>query len=145
MEDRAAQVQESHFTGEAVILREGMNESDANNADALSQYGIELLAAGNPIEAAREFRAALAADESHVEAHHGLVRALRDAGRLEESIGAALRLTVLTPHDPLAHAALSISLQQAGHIPEAEAAAARARVLEWKIALESPSEEGGQS
>jgi hypothetical protein len=30
-------------------------------------------------------------------------------------------------------------LQQAGHIPEAEAAAARARVLEWKAQLRSPA------
>lgn len=119
-----------------------MKSLDANKADDLSQRGLELLAAGKAVEAAGEFRAAIAADEGHVEAHHGLVRALRDEGRLEDSIGAALRLTVLTPHDPLAHAALSISLQHAGHIPEAEAAAARARVLEWKIALETPPEEG---
>jgi Flp pilus assembly protein TadD len=138
-------VQERDRGGSTVILKAGMNGSDSNNADAFSQHGLELIAAGNPSEAAREFRAAIAADENHVEAHHGLVRALHDCGRLEESIGAALRLTVLTPHDPLAHTALSISLQQAGHIPEAEAAAARARVLEWKIALESPKEEGGQS
>jgi Flp pilus assembly protein TadD len=49
-----------------------------------------------------------------------------------------LALTALTPDDPLAHTALSISLQQAGHIPEAEAAAARARVLEWRAQLRSP-------
>jgi hypothetical protein len=54
------------------------------------------------------------------------------------SIAAALALTALTPSDPLAHTALSISLQSAGHIPQAEAAAARARVLEWKIQLEFP-------
>ena len=116
-----------------------MNGSDSESADALSQRGIELLAAGEAIGAARQFRAAIAADENHIEAHHGLVRALRDAGKLEEAIGVALRLTVLTPHDPLAHTALSISLQHAGHISEAEAAAARARVLEWKLALQSPS------
>lgn len=120
-----------------------MDSSDISNADAHSQRGLELLADGKAIEAAREFRAAIAADENHVEAHHGLVRALRDAGRLEDAIGAALRLTVLTPHDPLAHTALSISLQQAGHVPEAEATAARARILEWKIALQTP-EEGGK-
>ena len=121
-----------------------MNGSDTSNADALSQRGLELLADGNAIEAAREFRAAIAADENHVEAHHGLVRALRDAGRLEDAIGAALKLTVLTPHDPLAHTALSISLQQAGHVPEAEAVAERAQILEWKIALQTPPEEGGK-
>jgi Flp pilus assembly protein TadD len=118
-----------------------MNSPDSSKADICTQLGLELLAAGTPVEAVREFRAAIAEDENHVVAHHGLVRALRDAGRLEDAIGAALRLTVITPHDPLAHAALSISLQAAGHVPEAEAAAAKARVLEWKVALQSPPEE----
>ncbi len=77
---------------------------------------MELLAAGKPVEAARAFRAAIAADDHYYEAHHGLVRALRDAGQLENAIGAALALTALTPNDPLAHTALSISLQTAGHI-----------------------------
>jgi Flp pilus assembly protein TadD len=114
-------------------------------AEEHCQRGLDLLAAGSPAEAAEAFRAAIAVDSAHpspahIEAHHGLVRALRDAGRLEQSIGAALALTALTPADPLAHTALSISLQTAGHIPEAEAAAARARVLEWKLQLESPAE-----
>jgi predicted Zn-dependent protease len=111
-------------------------------ADQLSQRGLDLLAANQPAEAARAFRAAINADPHHVEAHHGLVRALRDAGRLEQSIAAALVLTVLTPHDPLAHTALSFSLQHAGHIPQAEAAAARARVLEWKQELETAPSAG---
>ena len=109
---------------------------------------MDLLAGGSPSDAAEAFRAAISEGESqggpmtsaYIEAHHGLIRALRDAGRLEQSIGAALALTALTPGDPLAHTALSISLQQAGHIPEAEAAAAKARVLEWKIQLMSPPE-----
>jgi len=50
-----------------------------------------------------------------------------------------MALTVLTPNDPLAHTALSIALQHAGHVPQAEAAAARARILEWKRELQSPS------
>ena len=79
--------------------------------------------------------------EENIEAHHGLIRALRDSGQLNQAIGAALALTALTPSDPLAHTALSISLQAAGHVPQAEAAAARARVLEWKIQLQSPPTE----
>jgi tetratricopeptide (TPR) repeat protein len=114
----------------------------ASTAEELCQRGLDLLAAGSPAEAAEAFRAAIAADPAppgpaSIEAHHGLVRALRDAGRLEQSIAAALALTALTPADPLAHTALSISLQAAGHVPQAEAAAARARVLEWKIQLQS--------
>lgn len=123
------------------MLKRRMETPKDGNADTLSDQGLDLLAGGRAAEAARLFRAAIAADEGHVEAHHGLVRALREAGRLEESVGAALALTVLTPGDPLAHTALSISLQAGGHIPEAEAAAARAKVLEWRIALQSPSGE----
>jgi tetratricopeptide (TPR) repeat protein len=117
-----------------------VNATNIPTAEALYRRGLDLLAAGQPAEAADAFRAAIEADPAHLEAHHGLVRALRDAGRLEQSIAAALALTVLDPADPLAHAALSISLQHAGHVPQAEAAAARARVLEWKIQLQSPEE-----
>jgi tetratricopeptide (TPR) repeat protein len=112
------------------------------NAGELSEQGMELLAGGRPEEAARAFRAAIGADERHFEAHHGLVRALRDAGEIEQSIGVALALTALTPEDPLAHTALSISLQAGGHVPEAEAAAARARIFEWKQQLRAPADEG---
>lgn len=104
-------------------------------AEELSQRGLNLLASGDAAGAIEQFRAALASDSEYFEAHHGLIRALRDAGRLEQSIAAALALTALTPDDPLAHTALSISLQTAGHIPEAEAAAARARIVEWKSQL----------
>lgn len=110
----------------------------SNEAQTLSQGGLNQLAEGSAAEAVQSFRAAIVADPGFYEAHHGLIRALRDAGRLEQSVAAALALTALTPNDPLAHTALSISLQQAGHVPEAEAAAARARILEWKAELQSP-------
>ena len=125
----------------AFILKTAVTQASTNNAETLSQRGIDLLAAGSPAEAAQAFRAAIAVDPALFEAHHGLIRALRDAVRLEQSIAAALALTALTPGDPLAHTALSISLQTAGHIPEAEAAAARARILEWKVQLQSPPPE----
>ena len=112
----------------------------SHDAELLSQRGLDQLAAGTVEEAVQSFKAAIAADPNHFEAHHGLVRALRDAGRLEQSIATALALTALTPNDPLAHTALSISLQRAGHVPEAEAATARARILEWKAELESSPE-----
>jgi Flp pilus assembly protein TadD len=118
-----------------------MKPTEDTTAAELSQRGLDLLAAGEAGEAARAFRAAIGVDPQHVEAHHGLVRALRDAGRLEQAVGAALALTALTPGDPLAHTALSIALQQAGHVPEAEAAAARARILEWKVQLQTPADE----
>jgi len=114
-------------------------EMNSNEAERLSQDGLDQLAAGSAAEAVESFRAAISADPNHFEAHHGLIRALRDAGRVEQSIAAALALTALTPNDALAHTALSISLQQGGHVPEAEAAAARARILEWKAELQATS------
>jgi hypothetical protein len=122
----------------AFILKTAVNDSYQSDSERLLHKGLDLLTADSPAEAAEAFRASIAADETNYEAHHGLVRALRDAGRLEQSVGAALALTALTPLDPLAHTALSISLQTAGHIPEAEAAAAKARVAEWKILLKTP-------
>lgn len=114
-----------------------MTEISPNEAERLSQKGLEQLAEGDAAEAAKSFRSAIAVNPNCFEAHHGLIRALRDAGRLEQSVGAALALTALTPNDPLAHTALSISLQHAGHVPEAEAAAARARILEWRAELQT--------
>jgi tetratricopeptide (TPR) repeat protein len=114
-----------------------VTETKRSIAEELSLLGLNQLANSDAPSAVESFRAAIAEDPSYFEAHHGLIRALRDAGRLEQSIGAALALTALTPDDPLAHTALSISLQQAGHVPEAEAAAARARILEWKSQLRS--------
>jgi Flp pilus assembly protein TadD len=113
--------------------------NDLSTADSLAQRAQDLLAEGHAVEAAETFRAAIVADPAHVEAHHGLIRALRDAGQLDQAVAAAMALTVLTPDDPLAHTALSIALQHAGHIPQAEAAAGRARILEWKRALQSPA------
>ena len=126
------------MSASAFILKNAVTQANTT-ADELCQRAMDQLAAGDASLASETFRAAIAADSRSFEAHHGLIRALRDAGRLEQSVGAALALTALTPDDPLAHTALSISLQQSGHIPEAEAAAARARILEWKAQLRSPA------
>jgi tetratricopeptide (TPR) repeat protein len=108
------------------------------NADALSLRGTDLLAEGDAEGAEQAFRAAIAADSVYLEAHHGLIRALGELQRFEAAMAAAQVLTRLTPDDPLAHTSLSIALQQAGHIPEAESAAGRARILEWKQQLAKP-------
>ena len=123
------------------MLKTVVTSNETNSADSLCETGIDLLAQGNAAGAAQAFRAAIAADPGQVEAHHGLVRSLRDAGQLNQSVAAAMALTVLAPEDPLAHTALSISLQAAGHVPRAEAAAARARILEWKAQLNAPPDE----
>lgn len=109
------------------------------NSNELALTGIDLLAEGDATGAAQAFREAIAANPEDLEAHHGLTRALCDAGQFEAAIAAAMALTKLTPDDPLAHTGLSIALQKAGHVPEAEAAAGRARILEWKQQLAQPA------
>src|SRR5580658_6320587 len=73
-----------------LILKIAVNPPDLRNAEAHVQQGLDLLTAGAAADAAEAFRAAIAADATHVEAHHGLIRALRDAGRAEDAIAAAL-------------------------------------------------------
>jgi len=92
---------ESIAARSTLILKIAVTSTNDLSADALSQRGLDLLAAGSAAEATLAFRAAIAADPRHIEAHHGLVRALRDSGRLEQSIAAALALTALTPSDRL--------------------------------------------
>ena len=139
----------THFQ---IILKTAMQQAKPNpdaskqatgphSAAALYTKGREALAAGNATEAVRCFRLALDADDEHLEAHHGLVLALRQAGRLEQSIAIALRWTALAPKDALAHRELAESLRLAGHTVQAETAAQRARVLEWKQQLASPAED----
>ena len=107
-------------------------------ADELSQRGLELIASGDASGAVHAFQEAIEANSSHGEAHHGLIRALCDGEDFEAAVDAAKRLAALTPDDPLALTSLSIALQKAGQIPEAEAAAGRARILEWKQQLINP-------
>jgi Flp pilus assembly protein TadD len=108
------------------------------SASKLSQRGVDLLAAGELSGAAQAFRDAISADPMLIESHHGLIRALCDAGNFDAAVEAAKALIALTPQDPLAHTSLSIALQRAGQIPEAESAAGRARILEWKQQLAEP-------
>jgi Flp pilus assembly protein TadD len=125
------------FSEESLAGHRGDEVSQRGQKHA--QHGMDLLANGDALGAAETFREAIAADPAHIEAHHGLIRALCDAELMEAAVAAATELTALTPQDPLAHTSLSIALQKAGRIPEAEAAAGRARILEWKQQLAQPA------
>jgi len=54
---------------------------------------------------------------------------------LNEAIAVAQRLTELTPEDAMSFTVLSRFYQQNGMVPEAESAAAKARMLDWKRQL----------
>jgi len=62
------------------------------------------------------------------------------AGRLDDALATALRVTEMAPEDPLAFTSLSMIYQRRDQIDEAEAAQAKARLLSWKQELkENPN------
>ncbi len=104
-------------------------------AEQKYHHALDLVAGGDPAAAAAGFRAALALDPDLLDAMHGLVRALQDAGDYDQAIAAATELIARDPEDPLAHTSLSILYQHQGMVPEAETEALKAKLLGWKLEL----------
>ena len=102
---------------------------------AMYDQAYDLLCDGNAEEAIAAYKAILAIDPNYVEAVHDLAHAYADVGKLDDAIGTATRLTELTPEDPMGFTVLSRFYQQNNMVPEAEAAAAKARMLDWKRQL----------
>jgi Tfp pilus assembly protein PilF len=109
-------------------------------AEARYHEAVDSLAAGDLSAAAAGFRASLAADPGYTDAAHGLMHALKEAGQLDEAVSIAQKLIAADPDDILAHTSLSILYQRQGKIPEAEAAATRAKLLGWKQQLREQKE-----
>ena len=110
-------------------------ELSSQDAQTLCDQALDLVAGGDPVAAAAKFRQALALDPNLLDAMHGLVRALQDAGDYDLAIAAAQELIARDPDDPLAHTGLSIIYQHKGMVPEAEAEALKAKLLGWKLEL----------
>jgi tetratricopeptide (TPR) repeat protein len=109
--------------------------------EELYDRAIDFFADGELDKAIETYRAAIALDESYVDAWHGLAMAYNDAQRYDEAIEAGKRLCELTPDDVLAHTSLSRFYQAAGRVPEAEAEGAKARMLDWKRQLKESKPE----
>ena len=92
-------------------------------------------AEGRLSEAIADYEEAIACDPTFLDAMHGLARAYQDREDFDKAIAVANRITELDPDDVLAHTSLSILYQRKGMVPEAEAEAAKARVLGWKQQL----------
>ncbi len=104
-------------------------------AEELYDQAIDLLAVGDSAAAALKFRQSLDLEPGLLDAWHGLVRALQDSGDYDQAIAAAGELMARNPDDPLVHTSLSILYQHRGMVPEAEAAALKAKLLGWKLEL----------
>jgi tetratricopeptide (TPR) repeat protein len=114
-------------------------------AEDLYDAAIGKLAEGDLRAAIDGFRASLAADSAFRDAVHGLIHALKSVGELDEAIALTQRLISSDPDDVLAHTSLSILYQHQGKIPEAEAAATRAKLLGWKQQLREEKEAEGRA
>jgi tetratricopeptide (TPR) repeat protein len=100
--------------------------------EELFYEGSDLHGEGKHDEAMDRFDRCLAIDPNYVDALLG--KAMVHLGRKEfdEAIAIGKRIVELTPDDVLAHTNLSVFYQRAGRIAEAEEAAAKAKVLDWK-------------
>ena len=113
------------------------NEEARQKAEDHYYAALDLYAEGKAEAALEEYRQAIEADPTFLDALHGLARAYQDLERLDEAIQVAQRITELDPGDILAHTSLSILYQKKGMIPEAEAEGNKARLLGWKQQLKN--------
>lgn len=110
-------------------------ETARQTAEDRYYCALDHYAEGRLAEAIADYEAAIASDPTFLDAMHGLARALQDSEQFDKAIAVASRITELDPDDVLAHTSLSILYQRKGMVPEAEAEAAKARVLGWKQQL----------
>jgi tetratricopeptide (TPR) repeat protein len=104
-------------------------------SEELYDEAVDCVAEGRLDEAIARYRAAIAADPLFADAWEGLSMALADKEMWDEALVAAKKVTELTPDEQLGYTNVSRIYQRAGNIAEAEAWAARARVLDWKAQL----------
>jgi len=103
--------------------------------DELFDAAVDSIAAGELDEAIAKYREAIAMAPDFADAWEGLSMALADKELWEQALEAAKKVAELTPGEQLAFTNVSRIYQRAGNVPEAEAWAAKARVLDWKQQL----------
>jgi tetratricopeptide (TPR) repeat protein len=103
--------------------------------DRLLDAALDCMQRGDAAGAVGRFETILKNEPAHAEARHGLIRALEDAGRVDDALDVVRGLIADDPDDVLAVTRLSMLYQHKGMIAEAEAAAAKAKVLGWKQEL----------
>lgn len=122
-------------------------------SDAKTHYlsGLKLFGQNKFEESIAEYRLALAEKPDWAEVIHALATSQSKLGQHDQAIATLQRVIELTPSDSFAFTSLSIFLQRAGKIADAETAAAKARMLAWKEELKKnpnappPSNPGGMN
>jgi tetratricopeptide (TPR) repeat protein len=99
--------------------------------------GLKLFGNEKHAEAIEEYKKALELSPDWLDAMHAMATSQSKLGRHDEAIATVLRIIELDPEDAFAYTSLSIFYQRKGLIPEAESAAAKARMINWKQELKS--------
>jgi Flp pilus assembly protein TadD len=98
--------------------------------DQLYDEAISLKDGGKLEEAVAKLEELLRQDPAYALAHSALAVLYTRLKRHDEAIAHAQRVCQLEPNDAFSFTALSVTLQRAGKIPEAEDAMARARMIQ---------------
>jgi tetratricopeptide (TPR) repeat protein len=110
-------------------------DEDTSEVEELFYEGSDLQGEGRYDEAMARFDRCLAIDPEYADALLGKAMVHVAKGELDAAIGIGQRLADLQPDDVLVYTNLSMFYQKAGRIAEAEEAAAKARMLDWKRQL----------
>jgi len=97
--------------------------------------GLKLFGQNKHQEAIAEYAQALEESPDWTDCLHALATAQHKLERHDDAIATVHRIIGLDPNDAFAYTSLSIFLMRKGKIPEAEAAAAKARMISWKEEL----------
>ena len=107
------------------------------------EEGSAAIAVGDLDAAIGHFKRATEIDPDHFDAWHSLGMAYLKSQHHAEAVAAGRRAVQLNPNDQFARVSLSIYFQRNGQIPEAEAEAAKAKILAWGGKLR-PNEPGAK-
>ncbi|MFN2427523.1 MAG: tetratricopeptide repeat protein [Candidatus Binatia bacterium] len=105
---------------------------DGIDIEELFYEGSDLHGEGRHDEAMACFERCLSVDPDYMDALLGKAMVHLSRKQFDEAIACGKRIVELAPDDILAQTNLSVFYQRAGMIPEAEEAAAKAKVLDWK-------------
>jgi tetratricopeptide (TPR) repeat protein len=117
-----------------------MTAPQAADLEDLFFEGADLHGEGKFDEALDRFDRCLQIDPQYADALLGKAMVHLAREEFDEAIALGERLVAIDPEDALSYTNLSLFYQRAGRIPEAEAAGAKARMLDWKRQLGEDSE-----
>lgn len=105
------------------------------DVEELYDQAVDLYADEKYDEAIEVYRKALEIDPRYTDAVHGIAMCYQAKGDIDMAIEVTRKHIEQDPEDILAFTNLSMFLQKKGMVPEAEAAGAEARRLDWKRQL----------